>query len=64
MTEVHDIGEPVDGRVARRQRNIDIVLDVVFDMFAEESMFPTIEQVATRSGLSLRSLYRLSLIHI
>lgn len=58
MTEVHDIGEPVDGRVARRQRNIDIVLDVVFDMFAEESMFPTIEQVATRSGLSLRSLYR------
>ncbi|MEM9566162.1 MAG: TetR/AcrR family transcriptional regulator, partial [Actinomycetota bacterium] len=51
-------GERVDGRVARRQRNIDAVLDVVMEMFAEEAMFPTIEQVATRSGLSLRSLYR------
>ena len=28
------------------------------EMFVEESMFPTIEQAATRSGLSLRSLYR------
>lgn len=51
-------GEPLDGRVARRQRNIDAVIDVVLEMFAEEAMFPTIEQAATRSGLSLRSLYR------
>ncbi|MGI9604109.1 MAG: TetR/AcrR family transcriptional regulator [Acidimicrobiales bacterium] len=58
MTEIDDITEPVDGRVARRQRNIDSVLDVVLEMFAEEAMFPTIEQAATRSGLSLRSLYR------
>jgi len=50
--------DPVDGRVARRQRNIDAVLDVVLEMFGEDSMFPTIEQAATRSGLSLRSLYR------
>lgn len=50
--------KPVDGRVARRQRNIDAVLDVVMEMFAEDAMFPTIEQVANRSGLSLRSLYR------
>ena len=27
-------------------------------MFAEESLFPTIEQTAKGSGLSLRSLYR------
>jgi len=53
-----DVTEPVDGRVARRQRNIDAVLDVVLEMFAEEAMFPSIEQAATRSGLSLRSLYR------
>lgn len=53
-----DLDEPVDGRVARRQRNIDAVLDVVLELFAEESLFPTIEQAATRSGLSLRSLYR------
>ena len=49
---------PTDGRMARRQRNIDAVLDVVLEMFAEDAMFPTIEQAATRSGLSLRSLYR------
>lgn len=50
--------EPVDGRVARRQSNIETVLDVVLQMFEEDAMFPTIEQAATRSGLSLRSLYR------
>lgn len=58
MTDTEEIAEPVDGRVARRQRNISAVLDVVLEMFGEEAMFPTIEQVATRSGLSLRSLYR------
>ena len=56
---------PIDGRVARRQRNLDAVLDVVLEMFAEDMMFPSIEQASKRSGLSLRSLYRyLSLIHI
>ena len=49
---------PVDGRVARRQRNLDTVLDVVLEMFAEDMMFPSIEQASKRSGLSLRSLYR------
>ena len=57
-TETDDVAGAVDGRAARRQRNIDAVLDVVLEMFAEEAMFPTIEQAATRSGLSLRSLYR------
>ena len=57
--EVAADDEPrVDGRVARRQRNIDAVIDVVLDMFGEELLFPTMEQAATRSGLSLRSLYR------
>ncbi len=58
MTDLDEITESTDGRVARRQRNIDAVLDVVLEMFAEEALFPTIEQAATRSGLSLRSLYR------
>ncbi len=66
MTDLHrtdddltpDDETRVDGRVARRQRNIDAVIDVVLDMFGEESLFPTMEQAATRSGLSLRSLYR------
>lgn len=58
MTELDETTEPVDGRVARRRRNIDAVIDVVMEMFIEDMMFPTIEQAATRSGLSLRSLYR------
>jgi AcrR family transcriptional regulator len=49
---------PIDGRSARRQRNLDAVLDVVLEMFAEDMMFPSIEQASQRSGLSLRSLYR------
>jgi AcrR family transcriptional regulator len=44
--------------VARRERNIDAVLDVVLEMFGEDMVFPTIEQASKRSGLSLRSLYR------
>ncbi len=48
----------VDGRVARRERNIAAVLDAVVAMFVEGELFPSIEQVATRTGLSLRSVYR------
>jgi AcrR family transcriptional regulator len=58
MSDVADQESPIDGRVARRERNIDAVLDVVLDMFAEDMLFPTIEQASKRSGLSLRSLYR------
>lgn len=54
----HPDDPPIDGRIARRQRNLDAVLDVVLDMFAEDMMFPSIEQASKRSGLSLRSLYR------
>lgn len=58
MTDVDRTDAPVDGRVARRERNINTALDIVLEMFAEESLIPTIEQVSKRSGLSLRSLYR------
>ena len=58
MTDTDQAEAPIDGRSARRERNINNVLDVVLEMFAEESLFPTIEQAAKRSGLSLRSLYR------
>ncbi len=58
MTDLEDISTPSDGRVARRERNIEAVLDAVLEMFGEESLFPTIEQAASRSGLSLRSVYR------
>ena len=57
-TTAHPDEPPVDGRIARRQRNLDAVLDVVLEMFAEDMMFPSIEQASKRSGLSMRSLYR------
>lgn len=58
MSEHDQTNERVDGRVARRERNIGSVLDIVIEMFVEDAMFPSMEQVASRSGLSLRSLYR------
>ncbi|MFZ4810915.1 MAG: TetR/AcrR family transcriptional regulator [Ilumatobacteraceae bacterium] len=58
MTDIAEQESHIDGRVARRERNIDAVLDVVLEMFAEDMLFPTIEQASKRSGLSLRSLYR------
>lgn len=58
MAAVDAEGGVVDGRAARRQRNIDAVVDVVLQIVADDQMFPSIEQAATRSGLSVRSLYR------
>ena len=53
-------GEPaaVDGRRLRRERNVAAVIDAVLGMFEDESLTPTIEGAAERSGLSLRSVYR------
>lgn len=49
---------PADGRTARRDRNRDAVLDAVLDLFAEDALEPSAVQVAERSGVSLRSVYR------
>jgi AcrR family transcriptional regulator len=48
----------VDGRTARRDRNRDLVLDAVLDLFAEHQLAPNAADVAKRSGVSLRSVYR------
>jgi AcrR family transcriptional regulator len=48
----------VDGRTARRGRNSDAVLDTVHEMFVEGNFSPAVEDVAARSGVSLRSVYR------
>lgn len=48
----------VDGRAARRERNVTAVLDVVVELFAEGDLFPAVEQVSKRSGVSVRSIYR------
>jgi len=49
---------PVDGRTARRDRNRDAVLDAVLDMFAEGRFEPGAAEVAARSGVSPRSVFR------
>jgi AcrR family transcriptional regulator len=48
----------VDGRTARRERNRDLVLDAVLELFAEGALEPETAMVAERSGVSLRSMYR------
>jgi AcrR family transcriptional regulator len=50
--------EPIDGRHARRERNRIAVLDAVIELFATDTLIPSVEEVAKRSGLSLRSVYR------
>ncbi|WP_169741812.1 TetR/AcrR family transcriptional regulator [Nocardioides aequoreus] len=47
-----------DGRAARRQRNLEAVLDAVHELFVEGDIEPSPEDVARRSGVSLRSVYR------
>lgn len=48
----------VDGRTARRDRNRDAVLDAVIDLFTEGQVELVAADVAERSGVSLRSVYR------
>lgn len=51
--------EPVDGRRARRQRSRDLVVDALLDLLNESVVRPTAQQVAERSGVSLRSIFRI-----
>ena len=50
--------DSVDGRHARRERNRIAVLDAVIELFATNTLIPSVDEVAKRSGLSLRSVYR------
>jgi AcrR family transcriptional regulator len=49
---------PVDGRLARRDRNRAAVLDAIIDLFTEGDLEPGPELVARRAGISPRSVYR------
>jgi AcrR family transcriptional regulator len=57
VTDVADT-TTVDGRTARRDRNRDLVLDAVIALFTEDQLAPNAADVAHRSGVSLRSVYR------
>jgi AcrR family transcriptional regulator len=51
-------GSKSDGRTARRDRNRDAVLDAVLELFTEDMFMPGANEVAERSGVSPRSVYR------
>ncbi len=47
-----------DGRVRRRERNRDAIVDAMFELVGEGVLEPTAEQVATRARVGLRSVFR------
>ncbi len=49
----------VDGRRARRHRSRDLAVDGLLDLLGEGVLRPTAQQVAERSGVSLRSIFRI-----
>ena len=52
-------GPPIDGRRARRHRSRDLAVDALLDLLGEGVLRPTAQQVAERSGVSLRSIFRI-----
>jgi AcrR family transcriptional regulator len=47
-----------DGRLLRRQRNRYAVVEALLDLYSEGKLSPSTEEIAARSGLSPRSLFR------
>ena len=60
MTEAHSpaASAAVDGRRAGRQRNRNAVVDALLDLYQEGVVSPGAQDVADRSGVSRRSLFR------
>jgi AcrR family transcriptional regulator len=54
-----DLSEKRDGRRARRDRSRDQAVDAFLDLLEEGVVRPTAQQVAERSGVSLRSIFRI-----
>ena len=61
MAEIDEVGDdlPLDGRRARRHRSRDLAVDALLDLLNEGIARPTAQQVAERSGVSLRSIFRI-----
>jgi AcrR family transcriptional regulator len=58
-TDVADVANVADGRTRRRLRNEGLAVDAFLDLLAEGHGRPTAQQVAERSGVSIRSIFRL-----
>ncbi len=50
--------ERLDGRRARREQNVDAVVESMLDLLGEGQLNPAAAAVAERSGVSLRSVFR------
>jgi AcrR family transcriptional regulator len=48
----------MDGRQRRRARNREAVVDALLDLYRDGNLRPSSEEIAARSGLSPRSLFR------
>ena len=48
----------VDGRRAWRDRNLGAVVDALLDLFTEGNLRPGADEIAARSGVSRRSVFR------
>lgn len=48
----------LDGRRARREQNVDAVVEAMLDLLGEGNLNPSAAAVAERSGVSLRSVFR------
>ena len=59
LTSAADPEEPTDGRVRRATRSRQLVVETFLDLLNEGEPQPTAQQVATRSGVSMRSIFRL-----
>ena len=51
-------GARTDGRQLRRERNREAVVEALLDLYHEGNLRPSTEEIAARSGLSPRSLFR------
>ena len=51
-------GDSTDGRRVRRTRNVASVVEALITLFHEGEVHPTAQQLADRSGVSLRSVFR------
>jgi TetR/AcrR family transcriptional regulator, regulator of autoinduction and epiphytic fitness len=50
--------ERLDGRRVRREQNVEAVVDAMLDLLGEGVVAPSAAEVAERSGVSLRSVFR------
>lgn len=52
------VASTADGRTARRDRNRNAVVDALLELYGEDNVMPSSDEIAARSGLSPRSLFR------